>query len=315
MAQNPPVSHAGVPLRLEEEYILLERKGIDIAVKVEGMKKLDGKGKVFLTSARLVFTSNNLHGDFKAFDMPLALMYKLDFKQPIFGSNYLEMYCKPLYNMIPKDAYIKVWFTEGGCDKFLRIFDVARKQVREQLRQGRTYHDNTYNQQIAQGFFNNQAYHDPNDPTVVYTNQPKETFSNTTQFHGQNYYQPAGMQQPQQPKQPQQNYQQPQQGYNNNQVGQQQNNYNQGMQPNQQAPNTNYPAPNTNYPDAPPEQNQMNTNYPSEPQTPMQQGVPLGQNQQPYTVGMNNVPAYNVNQPGVSYYFGVPIGPTVQRNN
>lgn len=217
--------------------------------------------------------------------MPLALMYKLDFKQPIFGSNYLELYCKPLYGMIPSDAYIKCWFTEGGCDKFLRIFDTARAQVRQQLKNGKTYHDNSYNQQIASGFFSGNAYHDPNDPTVVYTNQPQETLSNTNNFVGNNYYVPPNQQQP--------------------------------------TGNTNYPnAPNTDYPDEQPNQTQ-NNNYPYDPNPnqPMQPmpmvptGQPMMQNQQPYTVGMNNVPMYNQNQPGVSYYFGVPIGPTVQRNN
>ena len=290
MALNPPVSHSGIPLRLEEEFILLERRGIEVAISVKGMKKLTGKGKLFLTSARLVFVNNSLNDHFKSFDMPLALMFKLDFKQPIFGSNYLELYCKPLYNMIPAEAYINVWFTEGGCDKFLRIFDTSRKQIREQIQRGKTYHDNTYNQQIAQGYFNNQAYHDPNDPTVVYTNQPQETFSNTQQYHGTNYYTGMEMTNQQQPQQ-----QQPQQ------------------QPVYQQVNT-AQQPNTNYPEAPP-----NTNYPEDPnqqQTQTNQGVPFNQNpQQPYTVGMSNVPAYNQNQPGVSYYFGVPIGPTIQRNN
>ena len=46
MALNPPISQSGVPLRLEEEYILLERDGIEIEIKVSGMKKLTGKGKV-----------------------------------------------------------------------------------------------------------------------------------------------------------------------------------------------------------------------------------------------------------------------------
>jgi len=220
-------------------------------------------------------------------------MYKLDFKQPIFGSNYLELYCKPLYGMIPAEAYIKCWFTEGGCDKFLRIFDTARAQIREQLKAGKTYHDNSYNQQIASGFFSGNAYHDPNDPTVVYTNQPKETLSNTTDFIGENYYAPR---------------------QDKNKVGQTQ----------QQQ------MPNYNYPQAPPQEQQQsqqaNVDYPNDPNSgneqqqgyqQMQMGTPYNQNlqNQPYTVGMNNVPQYNQNQPGVSYYFGVPIGPTVQRNN
>jgi len=260
-------------------------------------------------------------------------MFKLDFKQPIFGSNYLELYCKPLYGMIPAEAHIKVWFQEGGCDKFLRIFDTARSQVREQLRAGKTYHDNTYNQQIAQGFFSGNAYHDPNDPTVVYTHQPQETLSNTQNFYGDNYYQgtnypegpQGGIEMQNQP--PQQGYPQPQPGYPQQQPGypQQQPGYPQQQPgyPQQQ------PGPqNAYYPNGPqPGQQQMgmNTDYPNAPpqqqgQYPPAQNMPMGQpyNQppnQPYTVGMTNVGGYNTNQPGISYYFGVPIGPTVQRNN
>jgi len=246
-------------------------------------------------------------------------MFKLDFKQPIFGSNYLELYCKPLYGMIPAEAHIKVWFQEGGCDKFLRIFDTARSQVRDQLKAGKTYHDNNYNQQIAQGFFSGNAYHDPNDPTVVYTHQPQETLSNTQQFYGDNYYQgtnypegPGGIEMQNQPPQPpQQGYpQQPQQGYPGPQQGypqQQPGPYPNGPQPGQQQMGM-----NTNYPDAPPPNQQGG--YPPAQNMPM--GQPYNQNpNQPYTVGMNNVGGYNTNQPGISYYFGVPIGPTVQRNN
>jgi hypothetical protein len=46
MALNPPISMAGVPLRVADEFILLERDGTEIEVKVNGMKTLSGKGKV-----------------------------------------------------------------------------------------------------------------------------------------------------------------------------------------------------------------------------------------------------------------------------
>ena len=153
MALNPPVSLQGVPLRVADEYILLERDGTEIEAKVQGMKTLSAKGKVghpltqiFLTSARLVFVSSNYQKDyFKSFDLPLALMRGLDFKQPVFGSNFLQLTINPLYNLIPGPADIKIWFTKGGCDKFLRIFDVAKAQVATQLKQGRMAHDNDFN--------------------------------------------------------------------------------------------------------------------------------------------------------------------------
>lgn len=46
MALNPPISMTGIPLRVSDEYILLERDGTEIEVKVPGMKALSAKGKV-----------------------------------------------------------------------------------------------------------------------------------------------------------------------------------------------------------------------------------------------------------------------------
>ena len=62
---------------------------------------------------------NHQKSEFKAFDLPLALVFKEKFNQPIFGANYFSGICKPLYNMIPSDAEFKLWFMEGGCGKFL----------------------------------------------------------------------------------------------------------------------------------------------------------------------------------------------------
>lgn len=46
MALNPPISMTGIPLRVSDEFILLEREGTEIEVKVPGMKALAAKGKV-----------------------------------------------------------------------------------------------------------------------------------------------------------------------------------------------------------------------------------------------------------------------------
>ena len=50
MALNPPISMTGIPLRVSDEYILLERDGTEIEVKVPGMKALSAKGKVGIAS-------------------------------------------------------------------------------------------------------------------------------------------------------------------------------------------------------------------------------------------------------------------------
>lgn len=137
MALNPPISHQGLPLRVSDEYILLRRDGMELEAKIPNMKTIKLKGYLYLTSARLVFVSKKFATDqIKAFDMPLALMRKTDFKQPIFGSNYLYFQVLPLYNLIPATGTVKIWFTKGGCEKFLKIFDVAVNQVAAQMRSG-----------------------------------------------------------------------------------------------------------------------------------------------------------------------------------
>jgi hypothetical protein len=77
-----------------------------------------------LTTNRLVLinTKNMGKSDLKAFDVPLALTYKEKFEQPIFGANYLACSTKPLFNSLPSDAHLKIWFMEGGCGKFLKSY-------------------------------------------------------------------------------------------------------------------------------------------------------------------------------------------------
>jgi len=48
MALNPPITPSGIPLKVEGELFLLERKNIEVEVKVDAQKwgKRTGKGKV-----------------------------------------------------------------------------------------------------------------------------------------------------------------------------------------------------------------------------------------------------------------------------
>lgn len=92
-----------------------------------------------LTTNRIVLinTKNITKSDFKAFDLPLALTFKEKFNQPIFGANYLSCSTKPLFNSLPADAELKIWFMEGGCGKFLKCFRFTLAKIRENVgRQG-----------------------------------------------------------------------------------------------------------------------------------------------------------------------------------
>ena len=88
-----------------------------------------------MTTNRLVLINlKNLgKSDLKAFDIPLALMFKEKFNQPIFGANYLSCSTKPLFNSLPNDAEVKIWFMEGGCGKFLKLFRHTLGKIRENV--------------------------------------------------------------------------------------------------------------------------------------------------------------------------------------
>ena len=50
MALNPPLDVLGQPLRVEGECFILQRKGIEFEVKVEGLGKMKGNGMVCFLS-------------------------------------------------------------------------------------------------------------------------------------------------------------------------------------------------------------------------------------------------------------------------
>ena len=74
MALNPPISPLGDPFRVPGEHFVLWRKGIEFHIDIQGMGKLKGKGKLILTTLRLVLVTDS-NPDFRAFDIPFANLY------------------------------------------------------------------------------------------------------------------------------------------------------------------------------------------------------------------------------------------------
>ena len=54
MALNPPCAADGDPYRVANEHFILHRKGTEFQIDIENMGKLKGKGKMILTTLRLV---------------------------------------------------------------------------------------------------------------------------------------------------------------------------------------------------------------------------------------------------------------------
>ena len=163
---------------------------------------------MILTTARIVCL-NQKNTAFKAFDLPLALTYNESFEQPIFGANYIKGTCKPLLNL-PGDVNFKIWFMEGGCGTFAPAYLKMVHSMRVNRRI-----DQNMQRNIANGTFNKTAYVDPNDPSIIYLQQPQVVQNmNYNPFGYQTIPQQPiqqPMQQPmyQQPIQQQPMYQQP----------------------------------------------------------------------------------------------------------
>jgi hypothetical protein len=51
MALNPPLNEIGEPFRIEGEHFIMQRKGIEFQINVEGLGKMSGNGMVSLFSS------------------------------------------------------------------------------------------------------------------------------------------------------------------------------------------------------------------------------------------------------------------------
>ena len=163
---------------------------------------------MILTTARIVCL-NHQNSAFKAFDLPLALTFNESFEQPIFGANHIKGTCKPLINL-PGNVNFKIWFMSGGCGTFAPAYLKMVYSMRVNRNRGI---DQQIQRNIESGNYGKTAYIDPNDPSVIYLQQPQIV-------QGINYnpfgYQPIPQQPPiqqqpmyQQPIQQQPMYQQP----------------------------------------------------------------------------------------------------------
>ncbi|KRX04206.1 hypothetical protein PPERSA_11330 [Pseudocohnilembus persalinus] len=319
MAYNPPLTNQGLPCKVDGELFVLQRKDMEIEVKIDGNKqwgKKTGRGIMFLTSCRIVFVNDKWQtSEFKAFDIPLANMKKESFEQPVFGSNYLKGNVLPLFNLIPGEAQFKLWFRSGGCGTFLKMCDSVLRQVRRNKNTNRQGPDQRFMADVQSGNLKNQsALFDPNDPTTIYISQPPVPQQNNQQMHnfygnfqGNNPYytdnnlsnnnqfnqiqqqpqQQPQFNQPQKQQQPQPFQQQDEfQQYNQNNYQPQNHNYNQNLNQNQQQQYNQIP------------QGQPANNMPQQYQ-PYQQGDQFQQydpSQQQYQNNPNNPQNYQFNQ-------------------
>eukprot|EP01068_Selenidium_serpulae_P011820 Selendium_serpulae@DN572_c0_g1_i1.p1 len=173
MALNPVLAQDSskklFPLLAQGEAVMLSRDGMSFVAKLPD-KKLAAKGVVFITNRRLVFLQAGdprKHKLFTSFEMPFELVRDINFKQPIFGANYMEGTVQPFCdaeNPISGPASWSLSFMNGGCMTFLRVFYHVKKEVAANRAR-------PYAPDISQ-ISTNTAFADPSDPSLFYVVQP-----------------------------------------------------------------------------------------------------------------------------------------------
>ena len=121
---------------------------------------------MILTSCRVICI-NEKQSAFKAFDLPISLISNEGFAQPIFGANYLHGTCKPLLNSLPGNIDFKIWLMNGGCGTLAPAYLKMVKSCRRN--RGRGVEQTVINSYQS----GKKAYIDPNDPSVIYLQQPE----------------------------------------------------------------------------------------------------------------------------------------------
>lgn len=74
--------------------------------------------------------------------------------------------------MLPGNSHFKLYFKNGGCDAFIKILSMLIKEIRSVMNQHVVYEQSQFFNDVNMGKVNFNAYSDPNDPSVIYTQQP-----------------------------------------------------------------------------------------------------------------------------------------------
>ncbi|CDJ42121.1 hypothetical protein, conserved [Eimeria tenella] len=207
MALNPVLAEDGsgklFPLPAAGEIFFLRRDNIGFRLRGPGAN-LKGSGCFFLSSSRIVFLRAGKvesHGSsFSSCELPLHLMQQAQFKQPIFGANYLEGQVHPKQeaeNPIQGTSTFTLTFNAGGCGTFINVFFRLWKNALSHQQP-----DNSLLQQLHLGA--GAAFVDPSDPSVVYVTQPQPANQPGQQQQMPPYWQQQQQQPPYSPQQQQQ---------------------------------------------------------------------------------------------------------------
>lgn len=130
------------------EVILIYYDGVELSLEPAQswpIMKGNKKGRIYLTSHRVVFVNKNANDLFQSFSMPFMHLRHLDIEQPVFGANFIkgEVKAEP-QGRWEGEAKFKLWFNNGGAIEFGQCLLNAGRLV-SQARQAQQVYTQTSN--------------------------------------------------------------------------------------------------------------------------------------------------------------------------
>lgn len=104
------------------EVILIYYDGVELELTpyvANALMKGKKKGRIYLTSHRIVFINKNQNDILQSFSIPFMFMRCLEIEQPVFGANYIKGECRnEPAGKWDGTAKFKLWFNNGGAIEF-----------------------------------------------------------------------------------------------------------------------------------------------------------------------------------------------------
>ena len=157
------------PLRSEDEYFILKRNDISYRITLESKIKYEGEGYMILTSNRLVIFPIKQNTNFRVLEIPLNQIYSEEFKQPLFGKNYLKGKCRPFFQGQLGNFDFIIWLKGNRVGTLVGAFFTLIDSLRNN--QGRNHNLNII-KCLKENNFNAIFAIDPEDNSFIYQIQP-----------------------------------------------------------------------------------------------------------------------------------------------
>ncbi|XP_069125446.1 WW domain-binding protein 2-like [Argopecten irradians] len=120
MSVNTAHAQFGGVLIFSGERILIYCDGVEMGFDCKDLAHFKGtkKGRIYLTTHRVIFTNKKKDDMLQSFNMPFYCMREVELEQPVFGANYIKGRINPENNGWMGECRFKLWFTSGGAIEF-----------------------------------------------------------------------------------------------------------------------------------------------------------------------------------------------------